>query len=928
MKQRITGKRLLALLLSLTLTMSMTLTSIATSENPEQTGSEQVEVALYTALEDGRSTSVANVSGGGSYVKGMAVTVSAEAKEGLTFQGWHKDTFNGDLVSADATYTFSATADTTLVAVYKATKNVSLTVTAAGFTVNDKVGTSGELIDCPFGETVNLVYTGTEGFLYWKNVSGKVVSKSAAYTFPIVSSIELTAVTRADAENTAYVEFLSAYGQVMQAATWTADGTGYALPAGPAKAGCTFQKWSVDGQTTATVDSILQLIKDGETRITLNPVYKESKKSYTVTVNYSGVTHDVDSYTIEEGKSQLITATEVADATFSYWSDAATGGNVLSYNRDYRVYASKDMTLYAVYNQTGVTAAPVIRITNTDAWTNGSKNMLSFEATRGIPSGYTLVEHGMLVSKTVETPNADQEGVIKLVSNDSASNGVYIANVSVGTRILKVYARGYMVVKNNATGKYQTVYSDSVTGNYPYLPQNRLYDVLQDFEGSGVDWIYTANGASYQYVENHQQSGAKSVKLNEPGDWSEVDMFLLKDGKRLTEEDWRGYEYIKLYVYSENANQLYLYNHKFDLQVGENILTIRPEEVIAQLGGYKEIGTFWFQLRPGTIYLDSIIGVYPELPDTEKTEYFPANREYDVLQDFEGSGVDWIQTANGASYQYVENHQQSGAKSVKLNEPGDWSEVDMFLLKDGKRLTEEDWRGYEYIKLYVYSENANQLYLYNHKFDLQVGANVLTISPEKVITQIEGYKEIGTFWFQLRPGTIYVDSIIGVYPEGYVDVTGYLPDNSLNYDMLQDFEGSGIRYSDSGLDVEYGMRHHLSGTKAVKLTNNTTNGWKGFTMLLLKSDGTRLEQADWGKYQSIKMYVYSVGANTIYLNSIRQDLQNGANVIEISKDDFYAAVIANGPGCKEYDSEGAFFCQLVNPGTIYIDSVIANSPYE
>ena len=61
MKQRITGKRLLALLLSLTLTMSMTLTSFATSENPEQTGSEQVEVVLYTALEDGRSTSVANV---------------------------------------------------------------------------------------------------------------------------------------------------------------------------------------------------------------------------------------------------------------------------------------------------------------------------------------------------------------------------------------------------------------------------------------------------------------------------------------------------------------------------------------------------------------------------------------------------------------------------------------------------------------------------------------------------------------------------------------------------------------------------------------------------------------------------------------------------------------------------------------------------
>ena len=933
MKQRKTGKRLLALLISLALTMSMALTAFAENESPEQTAGEEVEIALSTALADGRSTSVASVSGGGSFTKGSSVTVSAESKDGLTFQGWYKDKFDGEQVSPEATYTFSATESTTLVAVYTATKNVSLTVTAVGFTVNDKVGTSGDLIDCPFGETVNLVYTGTEEFLYWKNASGKVVSRSAAYTFPIVSSIELTAVTTAKADQSAYVEFLSAYGQVMQAATWTADGTGYALPAGPAKAGCTFRKWSVDGQTTATVDSILQLIKDRETRITLNPVYKESKKLYTVTVNYSGVTHDVDSYTIEEGKSQLITAADIADATFSYWSDAE--GNVLSYNRDYRAFASKDVTLYAVYNQGNVTSVPVIRITNNYAWTNGSKNMLSFEATRGIPSGYTLVEHGMLVSKTVETPEADQEGVIKLVSNDSAANGVYIANVSVGTRILKVYARGYMVVKNNATGEYQTVYSDSVTGNYPYLPQNRLYDVLQDFEGSGVDWIQTANGASYQYVENHQQSGAKSVKLYEPSDsWSEVDMFLLKDGNRLTEEDWRGYEYIKLYVYSENANQLYLYNHKFDLQVGENVLTISPEEIIAQLRGYKEIGTFWFQLRPGTIYLDSIIGVYPELPDTEKTAYFPTNREYDMLQDFEGSGVDWIDTAYGASYEYVESHQQSGAMSVKLREGStQWSEVDIYLLKDGKRLTNEDWKEYQYIQFYVYSEKKTTFWLFGQRLDLEVGPNVLSLTPDQVIAQCtNGYKSNGAFWFQLIPNssTIYVDSIIGVYPEDYTDVTDYFPTDR-DYDTLQDFEGSGIRFSATGLDVEYGMRHHLSGTNAVKLTNNTqTTGesWKAFTMLLLKSDGKRLEEADWNQYESIKMYVYSVGTNTIWLNTLPKTLQDGENVIEISREGFYSEVLKDGATYKGYDNEGAFFCQLQYPGTIYIDSVIANKPYE
>ena len=774
MKQRKTGKRLLALLLSLTLTMSIALTSFATNENPEQTTSENVVVALYTALEDGRSTSVANVSGGGSYAKGIEVTVSAEEKEGLSFQGWHKDAFNGDLVSADATYTFSATANTTLVAVYKATANVSLRVTAADFTVNDKVGTSGDRIDCPFGEIVNLVYTGTEEFLYWKNASGKVVSRSAAYTFPIVSSIELTAVTTANADQSAYVEFLSAYGQVMQAATWTADGTGYALPAGPAKAGCTFQKWSVDGQATATVESILQLITNGATRITLNPVYKESKKSYTVTVNYFGVTHDAESYTVEEGKSQLITAAEIEGATFSYWSDAETNGNVLSYNKEYRVFASQDVTLYAVYNEENVTSAPVIRITNNYAWTNGSKNMLSFEATRGIPSGYTLVEHGMLVSKTVETPEADQEGVIKLMSNDSAANGVYIANVSVGNRILKVYARGYMVVKDNTTGEYQTVYSESVTGDYPYLPQNRLYDVLQDFEGSGV--LYN-QADSVEFVADHKQSGESAVKLTLSGEWRIVILKLLKDGVRLETADWAEYEYIKMYVYSETDNvPFWLWGKQYTLQAGENVLTITSEDMIAQIASdsraYDVEGGFYFQMFAGTIYIDSIIGVYPELPDTEKTEYFPANREYDVLQDFENGGYGWV--SDDITKESVEEHVMDGETSLKLMKSTDWKQLNIYLLKDGKRLEEADWNKYEYIQAYVYSEKqGTQFNFYGKMRKLNRGSNVITITSSDLLeeiakTSVPVYDSEGAFRFDTTAGTIYVDSIIGVYPQGSV----------------------------------------------------------------------------------------------------------------------------------------------------------------
>lgn len=58
--------------------------------------------------------------------------------------------------------------------------------------------------------------------------------------------------------------------------------------------------------------------------------------------------------------------------------------------------------------------------------------------------------------------------------------------------------------------------------------------------------------------------------------------------------------------------------------------TITSEDMIAQIASdsraYDVEGGFYFQMFAGTIYIDSIIGVYPELSDTEKTEYFPANR--------------------------------------------------------------------------------------------------------------------------------------------------------------------------------------------------------------------------------------------------------------------------------------------------------------
>ena len=57
-----------------------------------------------------------SVSGGGEVAEGTVVTVSATANEGYTFSGWQE---NGSTVSTAASYTFTATADRSLVALFE-----------------------------------------------------------------------------------------------------------------------------------------------------------------------------------------------------------------------------------------------------------------------------------------------------------------------------------------------------------------------------------------------------------------------------------------------------------------------------------------------------------------------------------------------------------------------------------------------------------------------------------------------------------------------------------------------------------------------------------------------------------------------------------------------------------------------------------------
>lgn len=89
---------------------------------------------VKTAVENGEG---GTVSDGGDYISGASVTVTASAKSGYAFKGWQKD---GVTVSTDPSYSFTATEDCTLTAVFEEdyAKNLKpYTYTSVSYNGND-----------------------------------------------------------------------------------------------------------------------------------------------------------------------------------------------------------------------------------------------------------------------------------------------------------------------------------------------------------------------------------------------------------------------------------------------------------------------------------------------------------------------------------------------------------------------------------------------------------------------------------------------------------------------------------------------------------------------------------------------------------------------------------------------------------------------
>ena len=129
-------------------------------------------VTTYTISVSASPSEGGTDSGGGTYNENVSVTVTATANSNYTFVKW---TENGEQVSTDSSYTFNATANRTLVAVFEPEQVIyTVTVdpgegTGTAFTVDSTTVISREdMLAGNYNETTGCFYLDDDGKIYYK----------------------------------------------------------------------------------------------------------------------------------------------------------------------------------------------------------------------------------------------------------------------------------------------------------------------------------------------------------------------------------------------------------------------------------------------------------------------------------------------------------------------------------------------------------------------------------------------------------------------------------------------------------------------------------------------------------------------------------------------------------------------------------------
>lgn len=298
------------------------------------------------------------VTGSGTYQDNVSATVTATANEGYTFKNW---TESGSEVSTSATYTFTTTADRTLVAVFEKEPDVpdppmpviTYTVSVDASPAVGGTVSGGGTYQSGASATVRAAANSGYTFKGWTK-SGAQVSTDPNYTFYVTEDTLLTAVfeTNTPTPTPTYTISVSAMtGGTVSGGGAYQSGTSVTVTAMPNN-NYRFVEWKENGNQVSTS---ARYTFSADTDRTLIAVFEQIETpptpSYTINVcadpAEGGSVSGGGSF--QRGVSATVSAAPNDGYRFVCWRE---DGEVVSFSPGYTFSISGDTTLTAVFEKT------------------------------------------------------------------------------------------------------------------------------------------------------------------------------------------------------------------------------------------------------------------------------------------------------------------------------------------------------------------------------------------------------------------------------------------------------------------------------------------------------------------------------------------------------------------------------------------------
>ncbi len=386
----------------------------------------------YTVTATANPTNGGTITGAGTYNQGETCTLVATPNSGYTFTNW---TENGTQVSTNATYSFTVTANRTLVANFALS---TYTITATANPTNGGTITGAGTYNQ--GQTCTLVATPNSGYTFtnWTE-NGTQVSTNATYSFTVTANRTLVANFALSTYTITATANPTNGGTITGAGTYN-QGQTCTLVATPS-ANYTFTNWMENGTQVSTSATYSFTVTANRTLVAnfTRPTY-----TITATANPTNGGTITGAGTYNQGETCTLVATPSANHTFTNWTE---NGTQVSTNATYSFTVTANRNLVAHFSQNTYT------ITATASPTNGGT--ITGAGTYNYGQTCTLVATS---NETYDFENWTLNG--NVVSTDPSysftvtNNSSFVAHFAVKTFTVSVSADGEGTVSGGGTFSY------------------------------------------------------------------------------------------------------------------------------------------------------------------------------------------------------------------------------------------------------------------------------------------------------------------------------------------------------------------------------------------------------------------------------------------------------------------------------------------